>query len=85
MPQRSLSRVCTEFGVQVKARRGWKIGDYGRGWEEGGWKGKEKGRAGSGAKWQEEKREKGEKGKVGRRKGRGKRSRIVATRADKLL
>lgn len=82
MPQRSLSRVCTEFGVQVKARRGWKIGDCGRGWEEGGWKGKGKGRAGSGRKCQEEK---GEKGKVGRRKGRGKRSRIVATRTDKLL
>ena len=51
MPQRSLSRVCTEFGVQVKARRGWKIGDYGRGWEEGGWKGKEGER--KGRKWQE--------------------------------
>ena len=48
-------------------------------------RGRKKGRAGSGAKWQEEKREKGEKGKVGSRKGRGKRSRIVATRIDKLL
>ena len=82
MPQKSLSRVCTEFGVQVKARRGWKIGDCGRGWEEGGWKGKEKGGVGSGAKRQ---KEKGEKGEAGSRKARGKRSRIVATRIDKLL